>query len=251
MRPVTVRLFVIPGSHPAMGARLMLEHKGIPYKRVDLIPVASKGILRAAGFPGVKVPALNLDGQKIQGSRDIARALDGAQPEPTLFPSDPDQRQAVEEAERWGDEVFQPAPRRIIWWLLKRSRAGMESLMEGARVGVPVSMAVKTAAPIAALSARFNESTDDNVRADLAALLGWIDHVDALIADGAIGGSEPNAADFQIAPSVRLFMTMEDLRPYFEGRPAAEFARRVCPDYPGSIPAALPADWLPAAPAAV
>ena len=32
----------------------MLEHKGIAYKRTDLLPVISKGVLRAVGFPGVR-----------------------------------------------------------------------------------------------------------------------------------------------------------------------------------------------------
>ena len=40
------KLYVIPGSHPSWSAKLMLEHKGIPYKRVDLMPVISKGLLR-------------------------------------------------------------------------------------------------------------------------------------------------------------------------------------------------------------
>ena len=40
-----------PASHPAITAELMLEHKGIAYKRTDLMPVISKGVLRAAGFP--------------------------------------------------------------------------------------------------------------------------------------------------------------------------------------------------------
>ena len=32
------KLYVIPGSHPAMTARLELERKGIDNKRVDLMP---------------------------------------------------------------------------------------------------------------------------------------------------------------------------------------------------------------------
>ena len=90
----------------------MLEHKGIPFKRRDLIPVVSKGMLRAAGFSGVTVPALKLDGEKIQGSREIARALDRIQPDPPLFPADAAARAAVEEAEEWGDETLQPLARR-------------------------------------------------------------------------------------------------------------------------------------------
>ena len=85
----------------------MLDRKGIPFKRVDLMPVISKGVLKALRFDGITVPALKIDGKRIQGSREIARELDRVRPEPPLFPSDPDARAKVEEAERWGDEVFQ------------------------------------------------------------------------------------------------------------------------------------------------
>jgi glutathione S-transferase len=59
-----------------------------------------------------------------------------------------------------------------------------------------------------------------------------------------IGGVERNAADFQIAPSVRLLMCFDDIRPAIVGRPAERFANEVVPDYPGHVRAALPPDWL-------
>lgn len=238
-------LFVIPGSHPSMAARLMLEAKGIDFRRIDLVPVLSKAILRAAGFPGVTVPALRIDGRRIQGSREIARALEDAQPEPPLFPSDPERRGAVEEAERWGDEVLQPIARRVIWNVLARDPRGRRSYLEGARLGLPVGVATKTAPPLVYLSKRFNEADDEAVRRDLAALPGVVEHVDGLIAQGVIGGEQPNAADLQIATGLRLLMTMDDTRPMIEGHPAAELAMRVCPEYPGYAPAALPAAWKP------
>ncbi|HWN81031.1 MAG TPA: glutathione S-transferase N-terminal domain-containing protein, partial [Candidatus Udaeobacter sp.] len=64
------RLYVIPASHPSVAAELMLQHKGVSYKRTDLLPVISKLVLRAVGFPGITVPALKIDGQRIQGSRE-------------------------------------------------------------------------------------------------------------------------------------------------------------------------------------
>ncbi len=238
------RLFTIPASHPSWSARLMLERKGIAYKRVDLVAVMSKPILRAAGFPGVTVPALRIDGERVQGSRAIARRLDQLVPDPPLMPADPDLRTRVEEAERWGDEVLQDVPRRIAWNGLKRDRAPLRSYLEGARLGVPASVAAATAAPIVAMSARFNEATDERVRADLAALPGLIDHVDELIAAGTIGAAEPNAADFQIAPSIALLMSFDDIRPLIEGRPAAELAQRYVPGFPGHAPPLFPADWV-------
>lgn len=238
------RLYVIPASHPSIAAELMLQHKGIAYKRTDLLPVISKGVLRAVGFPGITVPALKIDGEKVQGSRQITRELERLRPEPPLFPSDPEQRKAVEEAERFGDEELQHPIRQILWWGIKQDRAPLRSYSEGAKIGMPIGLAMKTAAPIVALSARFNEADDENARKALKELPALLDKVDALIASGVLGGERPNAADFQIAPSIGLAMTLDDLRPAIENRPAAAVAKRLVPNYPGQMPPVLPPDWL-------
>lgn len=238
------KLYVIPGSHPSLTARLMLERKGIPYKRVDLMPVISKGVLKAMRFDGITVPALKIDGRRVQGSREIARELDRMRPEPPLLPADPATRAEVEAAERWGDEVFQPKPRRLVWWALKRNRAPLATYSEGARLGVPIGLAVRTAAPIVALSAKFNGATDEQVREDLAMLPSDLDRIDAWIAEGVIGGEQLNAADLQIATSLRLLMSLEDLRPALEMRPAGELAMRAVPDFPGRTPPVFPPEWL-------
>ncbi len=242
------KLYVIPGSHPSRTAMLMMERKGIPFKRVDLMPVISKAVLRVQGFQGVTVPALKLEGKKIQGSREIGRELDHIQPEPALYPADHEKRGKVEEAEAWGD-TFQEKPRRMSWWAFKRDRSPMASYSEGARLGIPVGVAVKTGAPIVAAAARFNGSTDENVRADLASLRDDLDRIDGWIAESVIGGPEPNAADFQLAPSLRLLMSFDDLRPFIESRPCGEMAKRIAPDFPGRTPPVFPAEWLTGLPA--
>ena len=242
--PMSATLYVIPGSHPSRTAALMLDRKGIDYRRVDLMPVISKAVLRLVGFSGVTVPALKIDGQRIQGSRAIARELDRLRPDPSLYPSDPGERAAVEQAESWGDDVLQPATRRILWNVLRRDRSPLASYSEGARLGIPVGFAVRTAAPIVALAARFNEATDERVRADLAALPGMLQRIDDWIEAGVLGGEPPNAADLQIATSLRLLMTIQDLRATIAARPAGELATRLVPDYPGDAPPALPSAWL-------
>ncbi len=235
---------MIPASHPSIAAELMLKHKGIAYKRTDLLPVVSKGVLRAVGFPGMTVPAVKIDGRKVQGSREIARELDRIKADPPLFPADPELRVAVEEAERFGDQELQPPMRQILWWAIKRDKAPLRSYSEGAKLGVPISLAMKTAAPIVALSARLNEADDEHVRGSLAALPAMLDRIDAWIASGVLNGETLNAADFQIAPSLGLAMTLDDLRPAIEGRPAGELAKRVVPGYPGRTPPILPRAWL-------
>ncbi|MBS1884749.1 MAG: glutathione S-transferase N-terminal domain-containing protein [Actinobacteria bacterium] len=243
------RLYVIPASHPATTAALMLDFKGIPFKRTDLMPVVSKGVLRAVGFPRVTVPALKIEGAKVQGSREIARALDRIKPDPPLFPADPEKRAAVEDAERFGDEELQHPIRQLLWWGFRHDKENLRSYSAGARLGVPIGLAIKTGGPLVALSARFNEANDATARAALAVLPGLLDRVDAYVADRTIGGEEPNAADFQIATSIGLALTLDDLKPLIEPRPAATLAHRIVPNYPGHTPPILPPAWLPAAPA--
>src|SRR3954454_8825342 len=107
-------------SHPAHAARLMLELKGIDYELAGVLPGTQRVHLRLAGFRGGTVPALKIDGRRVQGSRAIARARERRRPEPPLFPAEPGALARVEDAERWAEEQLQPMPRRILRWGLVR-----------------------------------------------------------------------------------------------------------------------------------
>ena len=54
----------------------MLERKGIEHEVVDLLPGFHPLQLRAAGFRGGTVPALWIQGRRVQGSRRISRTLE-------------------------------------------------------------------------------------------------------------------------------------------------------------------------------
>lgn len=241
---VEARLYAVPASHPSLAVGLMLAQKGIAYKRTDLFPAISRLIVRGLGFPGNTVPALKVDGRKLVGSREISRALDEIRPDPPLFPAEAELRAEVEEAERFGEEELQHPIRQISWWAIKRDGSSLRSYSEGAKLGIPIGLAVRTAAPIIALEVRINDAGDENVRRGLAALPGLLNRVDAWIEAGVLGGEQLNAADFQIATSLGLAMTLQDLRPAIESRPAGQLAKRVVPDYPGDAPPILPPAWL-------
>lgn len=240
-----IRLYVVPGSNPSMSTRLALEHKRLRYRRVDLIPTVHMAFLRLAGFRRPTVPALKVDGRRIQGSLEIARALEKLRAEPPLFPTDPDERHRVEQAERWGEAILQPVPRRIAWWTIARDRSALRTFAEGARLRVPLGLASRSAGPIVRWEIHTHAATDEQVRADLRALPGALATIDAWISDGVIGRAAPNAADFQIAPSVRLLMCAEQLRPLIAERPCGQFAERLVPIFPGRIASVLPPTWLP------
>ena len=237
-------LLGLPASHPTVTAQLMLERKGIPFRRIDLLPAAHRVILRALGYPGITVPAMRLDGVRLQGSRTISRALEAIKPDPPLFPHDPDRRARAQEAEAWGDEVLQSVARRLAWAALKRDRSTVDTFLEGGYLPIPTPIAVATADPLILLSARLNRATDEATQEDLKRLPALLDRVDSYVDEGVLGGLVPNAAGFQIAPSVRLLMAHDDLRPAIEGRPAGRFATDVLPQPPGRLPAVFPAEWL-------
>jgi glutathione S-transferase len=241
---VDARLYSMPGSHAATTGQLLFEHKGIDYKRTDLLPVVSWAVLKAMRFPEVTVPAARIDGERVQGTRPIARALERLKPDPPLFPEDAARRQAVEEAERFGDEELQQRVREIFLWSARKDRSGLVTYLEGARIGMPHRLAASTAGPFIAIDARSRGATDENVRKAVAALPGMLQRIDDWIAEGVLGGDPPNAADLQIAPSLRLAMSLDDLRPAFEGRPAERLATGVVERFPGRTPPVLPREWL-------
>jgi glutathione S-transferase len=238
-----ITLYGTPPSPPSHTARLMLERKGLDHKVVWLLPGLWPALLRTRGFRGGTVPAMKIDGRRLQSSVAISRALEQLEPEPPLFPSDPGRRLAVEDAERWGDAALQDVPRRIVRWIsVHRPQA---RVMIAREVGIPLPrFAAWLNAPAARHLAR-KVDADGQIQRAIGQVPEVLDHVDGLIAEGVIGADEPNAADFQIATSVRALLTVEDLRSVTNGRPAADLAMRFLPEFGNDFPAGmLPAEWL-------
>ena len=83
-------------------------------------------------------------------------------------------------------------------------------------------------------------------RADFAALPDQLERVDRWIEEGVLGGEQPNAADLQIGSTIRLLLSIADVRPLIADHPAAGLAKWF-PPMVGEIEAGvLPAEWLPA-----
>jgi glutathione S-transferase len=232
-----IRLYVVHGSHPCAAVEKALAIKGLDYKVFEWPPPMQAPMQRII-FGKRTVPGIRINGERISGSRPIMRRLDELVPEPPLLPADPAHRDRVLEAERWGDEVFQPVARELLWAGMVNTPAAMVSYAEHSRLPLP-DPAVRLSAPlIARLSRRLNRTSDEVARRDVEALPGQLDQIDGWIADGTIGNAEqPNAADLQIAPTVRLLLTVADIRPLIDGRPCAELARKLFPTADGDMPA--------------
>ena len=124
----------------------------------------------------------------------------------------------------------------MLWAAAQVSPDALTSYSEGSDLPIPASLAVKSAPVVVRLERMLNRSTDEAVREDLAALAAHLDRADGYVAEGTIGGDPPNVADLQVASSLRLVMTLDDLRPAIEARPSGQLALRLFPEYPGRIP---------------
>jgi glutathione S-transferase len=90
-----------PYSPFCMKVRAILDYKRLKYERVN--PVGRIGAIRRRGGIG-KVPAIEIDGELIVDSTDIAYELDLRFPDPPLLPGDPRERALCHAIEDWADE---------------------------------------------------------------------------------------------------------------------------------------------------
>ena len=249
--PMTAVLYAIPGvaSLRRRRARAAAQGDGVPARRADprrCSRLPQRAALRRAHRAG---RSCSPTARSSSGSRAIMRELDARAPEPPLLPVRP-RRARARRARRGVGRPGAPAARapRHLGRAAPRARARSRATAEGARLPVPRPLVAPQRA--ARRAARADGSTalgDPMVRADLSALPPHLDRVDGWIADGVAGRrAAPNAADLQIAASLRLLLTIEDLAPAARRPPGAARSPGACsPTTRDSVPAgALPAAWL-------
>jgi glutathione S-transferase len=245
-------LYVIPGSHACRSAMLMLEHKQVAYRRVDVLTLLHPLVVRLHGFDaggqtrtaGTRrplplrmgdligtVPALAGDGHRISTNHRIARFLDARHPDPRLFPDDPEQRSRVEDAERWANETLQMAARRILLPAVLRDPSGFSRSSADGRMGYLLYRSALARRLLSPLIGRFVFAVGPAEHDDeITRLPSLLDRIDRWIAVGVLGGAQLNAADFMIAPSLALILYRPDALPLLQGRPVLDLVDRLLPE---------------------
>ena len=234
-------LHVLPPSHPCMTATVALRLKGLEYERVEFVPGQHVEQMQAIyGESNHTVPGLLVDGEPVHGSRAILARLEQLAPDPVLYPSED-----VREAERWGDEEFQDLGRRLPWGALHFRPEAMGTFGgAGPLDGPGTDFAIR----FVRSTWKYHGISAARLQEDLAGLSAKLAHVEELAAAGVIGGEQPNAADLQIGATLRVLLTLGDLRPLLSAGVSERVALRNFPEYAGYVPTgAFPAGWVPAA----
>jgi glutathione S-transferase len=238
-----IAVHVLPPSHPCMTVEAALRAKGLAYERVVLQAGPHGDEMEAIYGPkGRTVPGMTVDGEPVHGSRAILARLEQRVAEPPRFPAA--NADAGAGAERGGDDELQDLGRRLPWGALHFRPEAMGTFAGGEPLDGP---GTDFAMRYVRASWKYHGITAARLADDLAGLPAKLDHVDALAAEGTIGGDTPNAADLQIGATLRVLLTIGDLHPLLAGRPAEALARGLFPEYHGHVPAgAFPAGWVPA-----
>jgi glutathione S-transferase len=234
---------VLPPSHPCATVEAALRLKGLEYEKVELaMGPHPEEMERLYGAGHRTVPGLMVDDEPVHGSNAILERLEQLAPEPSLYPAGLAER--IREAARWGDDELQHLGRTLPWGAL---HFRPESMGTFAGAGALDPAGTDYAIRFIRGSWKYHGITAVKLAEDLAGLPAKLDRVDAWVADGLLGGAAPNAADLQIGATLSVLLTIGDLRPLIEGRPAEQVARRWFDDRPGLVPAgAFPAGWVPA-----
>ena len=221
---MTATLYGIPGSHAVRTGELMLEHKGIDFRRVNFPPGPHRLLVRVIGFKGDRVPAVKFeDGRRAQGTRELPRVLDELVPGPRLVPDDP----RALEAERWADDVLQQWARRMVASAGAKDPDALAGRGAAGRLGPLLTRRGRprrTVARAVLKAFRVTKAQQEDDRARTGEIL---DQVDAWIADGVLNGEELRSPDLAIASSVALVEYVVALQPELSRRPLMELVERV------------------------
>jgi glutathione S-transferase len=192
-------LWQIEISHYSEKARWALAYKGIDHVRRSPTPGAHMAIALWLSRGSSKTfPILRLDGRTIADSTEIVAALEQRQPEPPLYPADPEQRRRALDLEDFFDEELGPPIRLLVWHDLIGEPEKLGELSSRMAPG-PLARAKGMAGACARVFTSLRFGANDDAAADAARekVTAAMDRLDAELA--ASGGDYLVGDSFSVA----------------------------------------------------
>jgi len=192
-------LWQIDVSHYSEKARWALAYKGIEHRRRSPVPGVHVTVaLWLTRGRGATFPILSLDGRNVADSTAIIAALERRQPQPALYPADPEPRRRALALEDHFDEELGPHIRRLAWHELGTDPEKMAELM-ALSAPPPMRRFGKTTALYARgwTALRFGAASEEGAAKARAKVLAALDRLDAELAKG--GGDYLVGDSFSVA----------------------------------------------------
>jgi glutathione S-transferase len=191
-----LELHQFEASHYAEKIRLILDYKGLPYTKVEVVPgIGQLELFQKTGQR--QVPVLKDGDVMIADSTAIAEYLDRRYPEKPVIPTDPKQKALCMLLEQWADDVLGMDARKGLIACLSQNpnfRTAFLPDMTPAPVknilsGLPVNLLGNLGAPVG-LGV---DTVRETLKTDLRYLM-------ALLADQPyLLGQQPTLVDFAVA----------------------------------------------------
>ena len=214
---MALRLYDFPASPFCIKVRSILDYKGLVYERVDASRPSVMAELKRRGGIG-KVPALDIDGELVCDSTDIAYALERTAPTPQIVPDDPRQRGLCHVLEDWADESLYWHGVYFRWWD-SEGRAGAPAIFPKGFFGQRViPRVVEHTARKQLMGQGTGRKSPQHVSRDLDRQL---DHLQALLRDGPfLLGEAPMLCDFAVNGQLVYLDRTPHGRSALDSRPA-------------------------------
>lgn len=192
-----IELYQFEMSHYAEKVRLILDYKGLEYKKVNVTPgVGQIEVFQLSGQR--QVPVLKEDGTVIADSTAIAEYLDRRYPEKPIIPVDGKQRGLCLMLEQWADEIFGINARKGLIVSMTQNLAFRTAFLPNATPDLVKTFvnSIPSLDFLGNLGAPVGMSAD-SVKEALRQNLSWLTSV--LAEQPYLLGDQPTLADFAVA----------------------------------------------------
>ena len=123
-----LELYQFELSHYCEKIRLILDYKGLPYRKIEVTPgIGQLDLFKLSGQR--QVPVLKDGAEVIADSTAIAKYLDQRYPERPILPSDPKQRALCLLIEEWADESIGLNARKVMLGAFNQNPAFRKALL--------------------------------------------------------------------------------------------------------------------------
>ncbi|MBD1888987.1 glutathione S-transferase family protein [Trichocoleus sp. DQ-A3] len=123
-----LELYQFELSHYSEKVRLLLDYKGLPYRKIEVTPgVGQVELFRMSGQR--QVPVLKDGNTVIADSTAIAKYLDKQYPDRPLIPVDPKQKGLCLLIEAWADESIGLKSRKVLFGALSQNQSFRTSIL--------------------------------------------------------------------------------------------------------------------------